>query len=89
MITNGMNTMTKTTKVCNKKSLLQKNKNFFYKKKKDETSNTYCGEQALDRLSIALGGKQLVPILMNLLSPVLQSQDWKHRHTGEFCYFFF
>lgn len=51
----------------------------------DETSNAYCGEQALDRFSLALGGKTLITVLMSLMPALLQNPDWKHRHVGLIC----
>jgi len=40
------------------------------------------GEEALDRLAISLGGKQVVPIIFAILPRLLGDADWKKRHTA-------
>ena len=40
------------------------------------------GMEALDRLATALGGKAVLPVLANVLAPMLGSADWKHRHAA-------
>eukprot|EP01087_Luapelamoeba_hula_P021903 TRINITY_DN773_c0_g1_i1.p1 TRINITY_DN773_c0_g1~~TRINITY_DN773_c0_g1_i1.p1 ORF type:complete len:1105 (+),score=203.93 TRINITY_DN773_c0_g1_i1:1361-4675(+) len=47
-----------------------------------ENSNHVVGDECLDRLALALGGKTIAPILFQLVPSMLSHQDWKHRHTG-------
>lgn len=47
-----------------------------------DITNVDIGEEDLDRLAIALGGKVMVPFLFNLLSQLLKNSDWKHRHAA-------
>ncbi|KAJ2722638.1 importin subunit beta-3 [Coemansia sp. Benny D115] len=52
------------------------------------------GEQTMDRLAIALAGKQLLPIAFNFIPQMLGSSEWNQRHAalgviaaiGEGCY---
>jgi hypothetical protein len=48
----------------------------------DELSNADVAEDALDRLSMALGGTALVPVLFAHLPGLLTSAEWKHRYVG-------
>ncbi|KAJ2557738.1 importin subunit beta-3 [Coemansia sp. RSA 1933] len=60
----------------------------------DNEENHVFGEQAMDRLAIALGGKQLLPTAFNYIPQMLGSQEWSQRHAalmaissiGEGCY---
>ncbi|KAJ1735150.1 importin subunit beta-3 [Coemansia sp. Benny D160-2] len=60
----------------------------------DNEENYVFGEQAMDRLAIALGGKQLLPTAFNYIPQMLASQEWSQRHAalmaissiGEGCY---
>ncbi|KAJ1991204.1 importin subunit beta-3 [Coemansia spiralis] len=60
----------------------------------DNEENYVFGEQTLDRLAIALGGKQLLPTAFNYIPQMLGSQEWNQRHAalmaissiGEGCY---
>ncbi|KAJ1961863.1 importin subunit beta-3 [Dipsacomyces acuminosporus] len=60
----------------------------------DNDENYVFGEQSLDRLAIALGGKQLLPIAFNYIPQMLGSKEWNQRHAalmaissiGEGCY---
>eukprot|EP01116_Phalansterium_solitarium_P017028 TRINITY_DN409_c0_g1_i1.p1 TRINITY_DN409_c0_g1~~TRINITY_DN409_c0_g1_i1.p1 ORF type:complete len:1122 (-),score=363.84 TRINITY_DN409_c0_g1_i1:247-3201(-) len=49
-----------------------------------EVTNTDIGEESLDRLALALGGKHMVPILFSpeVLPGLLRNPSWKHRHTA-------
>eukprot|EP01119_Soliformovum_irregulare_P006133 TRINITY_DN1791_c0_g1_i1.p1 TRINITY_DN1791_c0_g1~~TRINITY_DN1791_c0_g1_i1.p1 ORF type:complete len:1082 (-),score=281.10 TRINITY_DN1791_c0_g1_i1:40-3285(-) len=47
-----------------------------------EITASDIGEESLDRLALALGGKILVPILFGLLPQLMRDQNWKHRHTA-------
>jgi len=47
-----------------------------------DITNADVGEESLDRLSIGLGGKQLVPVLFSLVPQLLNNPDWRHRHTA-------
>jgi importin-5 len=47
-----------------------------------EVRNCDVGEQGLDRLSIALGGKAIVPQLFAVLPNLLGNADWRQRHTA-------
>jgi len=44
--------------------------------------NCDIGEESLDRLSLALGGKAMVPVLFSLLPNMFSHSDWRYRHTG-------
>lgn len=48
--------------------------------KGDETTNSVYGEAALDRLALSLGGKNVLPLVMTSLHPMLQSPKWQHRY---------
>ncbi|KAJ2324987.1 importin subunit beta-3, partial [Coemansia sp. RSA 2681] len=60
----------------------------------DNEEDHVFGEQTLDRLAIALGGKQLLPIAFNYIPQMLASGEWRQRHAalmavssiGEGCY---
>ncbi|KAJ2866574.1 importin subunit beta-3 [Coemansia aciculifera] len=60
----------------------------------DNEENSVFAEQTLDRLAIALGGKQLLPIAFNYIPQMLASSEWRQRHAalmavssiGEGCY---
>ena len=39
-------------------------------------------EESLDRLSMALGGETICPLLFSAVPAFLGSQDWRHRHAG-------
>eukprot|EP01102_Stenamoeba_stenopodia_P001227 TRINITY_DN1105_c0_g1_i3.p1 TRINITY_DN1105_c0_g1~~TRINITY_DN1105_c0_g1_i3.p1 ORF type:complete len:762 (-),score=222.20 TRINITY_DN1105_c0_g1_i3:1190-3475(-) len=47
-----------------------------------EDLNCTIGEEALDRMALALGGKVLVPTLFGLINQLLNSNDWRHRHAA-------
>ncbi|KAL6068524.1 Importin-5 [Balamuthia mandrillaris] len=47
-----------------------------------EVRTSEVGDECMDRLALALGGKTLTPILFNLIPSLLSHEDWKHRHTG-------
>lgn len=49
---------------------------------KDEDQPDAIGETALDRVSNALGGKVLLPILIDELTGMLQKPDWQSRHAA-------
>lgn len=49
---------------------------------KDEDEPDAIGESALDRISLALGGKILLPILLNDLTTMLSQPDWQSRHAA-------
>ena len=40
------------------------------------------GEEALDRLAIAMGGKAMVPVLFERIRQLIKSSEWKHRHAA-------
>ncbi|XP_013780072.1 importin-5-like [Limulus polyphemus] len=48
----------------------------------DNDSNPMVGESGLDRLACALGGKVMLPLVVNILPTMLTSADWKHRYAG-------
>lgn len=50
-----------------------------------DITDSDIGEESLDRLSIALGGKTIVPIIFNIIPGFLADQDWKQRHTALMC----
>ncbi|KAF9926818.1 hypothetical protein FBU30_003672 [Linnemannia zychae] len=46
-------------------------------------TNSVVGEQAIDRLSRALGGKVILPVIFGYIPKMLANeQDWKTRHAG-------
>ena len=47
-----------------------------------EITNYDVGEEALDRLAIAMGGKTMVPVLFERIQVLIKSADWKHRHAA-------
>ena len=47
-----------------------------------EITNYDVGEEALDRLAIAMGGKTMVPVLFENIQRLIKSADWKHRHAA-------
>lgn len=49
---------------------------------KDEDEPDAIGESALDRISNALGGKVLLPILMEELTEMLRRPEWQARHAA-------
>lgn len=49
---------------------------------KDEDEPDAIGESALDRISNSLGGKVLLPILMDELTAMLQRPEWQVRHAA-------
>jgi HEAT repeat protein len=48
----------------------------------EEITNYDVGEEAIDRLAIALGGKLMVPVLFEKIQQLIKSPDWKHRHAA-------
>ncbi|KAJ2145972.1 importin subunit beta-3 [Coemansia sp. RSA 564] len=48
----------------------------------DNDENHVFGEQTLDRLANALGGKQLLPVAFNYIPQMLASSEWNQRHAG-------
>ncbi|KAJ3022606.1 UNVERIFIED_CONTAM: hypothetical protein HDU68_009027, partial [Siphonaria sp. JEL0065] len=49
----------------------------------DDNDEDYVfAEQAIDRLSIALGGKTMLSIAFNLIPKLLGSTEWQSRHAG-------
>ena len=44
--------------------------------------NCVAAEAALDRLACALGGKMVMPHIIQAVPPMLQSKEWKHRYAG-------
>lgn len=49
---------------------------------KDGEEPDAIGESALDRISNALRGKAILPILMEQLTGMLQKQEWQSRHAA-------
>ena len=47
-----------------------------------EITNADVGDECLDRLALALGGKTLTPVLFQLIPGLLGNENWKQRHTG-------
>ena len=47
-----------------------------------EITNYDVGEEALDRLAIAMGGKTMVPVLFEQIQQLIKSTEWKHRHAA-------
>ncbi|KAJ1723452.1 importin subunit beta-3 [Coemansia erecta] len=48
----------------------------------DNDESWVFGEQTMDRLAIALGGKQLLPMAFNMIPQMLASDDWAQRVAG-------
>ena len=51
----------------------------------DMDASYIVAEQAMDRLSRALGGKHILPPAFALLPTYLSSGDWRHRHAALMC----
>jgi HEAT repeat protein len=47
-----------------------------------DVTNYDVGEEALDRLAIALGGKAMMPVLFGVIQEWFPSEDWKRRHAA-------
>ena len=43
------------------------------------------GEQAIDRVACAIGGKQVYPICEAFLGSLFTSEQWQLRHAALFC----
>lgn len=48
----------------------------------EEYSNYDVGEEALDRLAMAVGGKTVLPVANTFLQQFLSNPDWRYRHAG-------
>ncbi|KAJ3084297.1 hypothetical protein HK102_000705 [Quaeritorhiza haematococci] len=48
----------------------------------DGEADYIVGEQAMDRLARALGGKTVLPVAFSIIPRLLGSADWQHRHAG-------
>ncbi|XP_035214122.1 importin-5-like [Stegodyphus dumicola] len=48
----------------------------------DNDSMPIVGESCLDRLACSLGGKTLLPLVLNSLPHMLNSNSWKERYAG-------
>jgi len=48
----------------------------------DSDENCVAAEAALDRLACALGGKIVLPHIVEAVPQMLQSEEWKHRYAG-------
>ncbi|GFR15019.1 importin-5 [Trichonephila clavata] len=48
----------------------------------DSESTPVVAESALDRMACALGGKSVLPYILNTLPQMLQSVNWKERYAG-------
>jgi len=45
-------------------------------------SNNVVAESALDRLACGLGGKTMLPHIVNNIPQMLENPDWKYRHAA-------
>ena len=60
----------------------------------EDDEDVDIGNESLDRISLAMKGKNLVPVLFGIISNMLGNGDWKQRYTalmaisiiGEGCY---
>eukprot|EP01114_Cavostelium_apophysatum_P016598 TRINITY_DN4762_c0_g1_i1.p1 TRINITY_DN4762_c0_g1~~TRINITY_DN4762_c0_g1_i1.p1 ORF type:complete len:1093 (-),score=369.83 TRINITY_DN4762_c0_g1_i1:62-3340(-) len=50
-----------------------------------DITDSDIAEESLDRLALALGGKNLVPIVFQIIPTFLDNPDWRHRHTALMC----
>ncbi|XP_078038874.1 karyopherin beta 3 [Augochlora pura] len=48
----------------------------------DNDSNTVVAESALDRLACGLGGKTMLPLIIQNVPQMLHNSDWKYRHAA-------
>ena len=48
----------------------------------EEYSNYDVGEEALDRIAMAVGGKSVLPVANAILQQFLSNADWRYRHAG-------
>ncbi|KAI5693864.1 hypothetical protein M8J75_006971 [Diaphorina citri] len=48
----------------------------------EDDNNTVVAETGLDRLACGIGGKTILPIIMNTVPDMLANPDWKYRHAA-------
>lgn len=48
----------------------------------DFESNNVIGETSLDRLACSVGGKTILPLVLETISTMLQNPDWRHRFAA-------
>lgn len=48
----------------------------------DHDSDPVVGESSLDRLACSLGGKTVLPLVMQCVTQMLSSEDWRQRHAA-------
>ncbi|KAI4504097.1 hypothetical protein M0802_000568 [Mischocyttarus mexicanus] len=48
----------------------------------DNDSNNVVAESALDRLACGLGGKTMLPLIVQNIPSMLSNTDWKYRHAA-------
>ncbi|XP_071839523.1 importin-5-like [Apostichopus japonicus] len=48
----------------------------------DNDSNAVAGESALDRFACGVGGKTMLPYIIEQIPQFLQNQSWQHRHAA-------
>ncbi|EFN77942.1 Importin-5 [Harpegnathos saltator] len=48
----------------------------------DSDSNNVVAESALDRLACGLGGKTVLPLIVQNIPTMLSNSDWKYRHAA-------
>uniref|UniRef100_A0A023FS80 Putative karyopherin importin beta 3 n=1 Tax=Amblyomma parvum TaxID=251391 RepID=A0A023FS80_AMBPA len=48
----------------------------------DHDSDPVVGESSLDRLACSLGGRTVLPLIMECVSQMLRSGDWRQRHAA-------
>ncbi|KAI0566660.1 Importin beta [Gracilaria domingensis] len=58
----------------------------WYEQEDEDDTNEYthfdCGQESLDRLAIALGGKAVLPVAESLIAAFLQNTNWVYRHAA-------
>lgn len=48
----------------------------------DNDSNSVVAEAALDRLACGIGGKSVLPLIIQSLPSMLSNSDWRYRHAA-------
>lgn len=58
----------------------------WYEQEEEEDSSEYtlfdCGQESLDRLAIALGGKAVLPVAEAIIPSYLENTNWVYRHAA-------
>ncbi|CAN8065208.1 unnamed protein product [Agarophyton chilense] len=64
---------------------IEDDRDWYEQEDEDDTSEyTHfdCGQESLDRLAIALGGKSVLPVAEAIISAFMQNSNWVYRHAA-------